>query len=86
MGETAGPDTSRAFAHLDGARPDGAIGASGLVMGNYVHGLLASADLRRALLARIGVTSSGADYAASVDAALDAIATQSWNGISTSRP
>lgn len=76
MGETSGPDTERPFAHLVDGRPDGAVSRSGLVMGSYVHGLLASADLRRALLERLGASSSGADYDASVDVALDAIAAE----------
>jgi len=76
MGETSGPDTERPFAHLADGRPDGAISRSGLVMGSYVHGLLASADLRRALLERLGASGSGTDYDASVDVALDAIAAE----------
>lgn len=73
MGVTTGPDTTRAFAQL-ASGPDGAISADGRVMGTYLHGLLAGTDLRRALLGRIGVQSSGEAYGASVDAALDAIA------------
>ena len=76
MGETEGPDTDRPFAQIDGARADGAVNATGLVMGSYIHGLLASAELRSALLDRIGVTGGGADYGASVDGALDDIAAQ----------
>jgi adenosylcobyric acid synthase len=74
MGETEGIDRLRPFSRLDGGGEDGAVDAAGLVMGSYVHGLLASADLRRALLARFGARSGGADYAASVDTALDDIA------------
>jgi adenosylcobyric acid synthase len=76
MGETAGVDTACSFARFDDGRADGAIDAGGTVMGSYVHGVLASADLRRALLARLGVEGGGRDYAASVDAALDEIAGQ----------
>ena len=50
--------------------------AAETVIGTYLHGLLASADLRGALLARIGVDSSGRDHAADVDAALDEIAAE----------
>jgi adenosylcobyric acid synthase len=74
MGETRGADTARPFIGFDDGRVDGAIDAGGTVMGSYVHGVLASADLRRALLARLGVEGGGRDYAASVDAALDEIA------------
>jgi adenosylcobyric acid synthase len=74
MGETVGPGTARPLAIFEDGRADGAIGADGLVMGTYVHGLLADAAQRHALLARIGAEGSGRDYRASVDAALDSIA------------
>lgn len=74
MGETRGPDTARPFAIFDDGRRDGAINAEGTVTGSYVHGLLADAALRKALLARIGIDGSGKDYRASVDTALDEIA------------
>ncbi|WP_084582658.1 cobyric acid synthase [Sphingomonas azotifigens] len=73
MGVTKGPDTVRPFAKLDHG-PDGAVAPDGRVIGSYLHGMFASTALRRAVLARIGVESSGTDYAAAVDAALDAIA------------
>jgi len=38
------------------------------VLGSCLHGLFASADRRRALLGRIGVTASGRDYNADVHA------------------
>jgi adenosylcobyric acid synthase len=74
MGVTTGPACARPFALLDGGQGDGAISGDGLVMGTYCHGFLGSTGLRRALLARIGAGSTGADYAASVDAALDELA------------
>ncbi len=74
IGLTAGPDTARPMAQFDDGRTDGAMSADGRVMGSYVHGLLAKADMRRALLARIGVAGGGIDYGASVDRALDEIA------------
>jgi adenosylcobyric acid synthase len=73
MGRTDGPDCTRPFAMLDG-RPDGAVSRDGQVMGSYVHGLLASTELRDALLRRIGGESAGADYDRSVEDALDEIA------------
>jgi len=76
LGETAGPDCARPFAILAHDRPDGAISADGRVMGSYVHGLLASTGLRRALLERIGARSEEVDHGAAVDAALDAIAAE----------
>ena len=76
MGETRGPGTAQSFAVLADGTHDGAISPDGLVIGSYLHGLLASADLRHALLARIGLSGGGRDYAADVDAALDAIAAE----------
>ncbi|RZK00786.1 MAG: cobyric acid synthase [Novosphingobium sp.] len=76
MGETTGADRARPFARFDDGRDDGAISADGRVLGTYVHGLLASADLRRTLLRRIGVEGTGVDYDADVDAALDDIAAE----------
>jgi adenosylcobyric acid synthase len=74
MGLTTGPDADRPFARLDGSADDGAISADGSVIGTYCHGLLGSTELRAALLKRLGVASSGEDYAGGVERALDAIA------------
>lgn len=74
MGETSGPGTQHPFATFDDGRSDGAVSATGRVMGSYVHGLLADPAQRAALLARLGVEAGGVDYRASVDAALDEIA------------
>ncbi len=76
MGETRGPGTERPFALLGGGARDGAVNGDGNVIGSYLHGLFASPDLRRALLARIDVVGSGRDYAADVDTALDDIAAE----------
>ncbi|WP_257547536.1 cobyric acid synthase [Sphingopyxis sp. DBS4] len=75
MGETTGAGTERPFGMI-GGRPEGAISADGRVMGSYVHGLLASAELRHALLARLGTVGGGRDYHAAIDSALDAIAAE----------
>ncbi|MDB5702605.1 MAG: cobyric acid synthase [Sphingomonadales bacterium] len=75
MGRTCGPDTERPFAVFDDGRPDGAISSDGMVMGSYVHGLLIDPDQRRALLARLSIEGSGRDYRASIENALDEIAT-----------
>jgi adenosylcobyric acid synthase len=74
MGTTHGPGTTAAFAVLDDGSRDGAVSRDGRVVGSYLHGLFASAALRTALLARIGVDGGGRDYGADIDAALDAIA------------
>lgn len=76
MGQTCGAGTDRPFAVLEDGRTDGAINANGTVMGTYLHGLFASADLRSALLSRIGISGGRQDYHAGVDAALDEIAAQ----------
>ena len=76
MGDTRGPGAALPFALLDGGMNDGAIGRDGHVIGSYLHGLFASADLRRALLERVGLAGSGRDYRADVDAALDEIAAE----------
>lgn len=74
MGQTSGPDTERPFSILSDGRHDGAMNAGGTMLGSYVHGLLADASQRRALLSRIDVAAGGVDYRASVEAALDEIA------------
>ncbi|MDP3551905.1 MAG: cobyric acid synthase [Novosphingobium sp.] len=74
MGVTAGPDTARPFAVLDGNRADGAISQNGRVIGTYCHGLLARPALRAELLRRIGAQSEGLDHGMTVDAALDDLA------------
>jgi adenosylcobyric acid synthase len=76
MGETGGPDTERPFAMFSDGRRDGAVSADGMVMGTYTHGVLADPAQRAALLGKLGVTSGGRDYHASVDAALDEIAAE----------
>jgi adenosylcobyric acid synthase len=76
LGDTRGRGLARPFARLDDGRTDGAINARGNVMGTYVHGVLADAGLRRALLARLNLSGAGLSYEASVDAALDDIAAQ----------
>ncbi|RJF90714.1 cobyric acid synthase [Sphingomonas cavernae] len=74
MGESSGADCARPLVRFADGRSDGAISANGRVAGTYVHGLLSQPEQRRAWLGRIGVEASGADYAASVDSALDEIA------------
>jgi adenosylcobyric acid synthase len=74
MGETRGRDTERPMAVFDDGRQDGAVSADGTVFGSYVHGLLADAEQRHAMLLRLGIEGSRRDYQASVDTALDEIA------------
>jgi adenosylcobyric acid synthase len=74
MGKTLGPDTRRPVGHLADGRPEGATSADGRIAGTYVHGLFGLAAQRTAWLAPFGITGSGLDYGASVEAALDEIA------------
>ncbi|WP_019516799.1 cobyric acid synthase [Sphingomonas sp. Mn802worker] len=76
LGHTTGPDTARPLGFLSDGTPEGAMRADALVAGSYIHGLLGQAAQRRAWLERIGITGSGGDHAADVDAALDEIAAQ----------
>jgi adenosylcobyric acid synthase len=73
VGETDGPDRARAFGRIDGTR-EGAISASGLVSGTYVHGLFSDDRQRSAWLTRLGGMSSRLDYEQGVDEVLDRLA------------
>lgn len=72
MGRTQGADCARPVVELD-TGPDGAVSASGRVIGTYVHGLFASDPFRAAFLAAHGRAASLA-YEAEVDRVLDALA------------
>jgi len=73
LGRSEGPDCAKAFADISG-RMDGAISASGLIEGTYLHGIFSSDAFRAAWLAQLGakVTQTQA-YDAMVDAVLDAL-------------
>ena len=77
MGETTGPDTARPWAHLEGARPDGATSADGQIAGTYVHGMFGSDELRHAWLAALGQSAESerlADWGETIETTLDALA------------
>jgi len=74
MGATTGADLNRPVGHRADGSAEGATSADGLVHGSYVHGLFGLAEQRAAWLSRLGVDAVGPDHAASIDAALDAIA------------
>ncbi len=76
VGRSFGPDCARPVLHFADGRGDGATSADGLVSGCYVHGLFAEPAQRSALLARLGGMGSGVSYDESLDAALDAVASQ----------
>ncbi|MEP7221754.1 MAG: cobyric acid synthase [Novosphingobium sp.] len=74
MGRTTGLGLRRPFGVLSDGRDEGATSQDGHVLGTYVHGVLADAAQRAALLARLDVAASGTDYETAVDNALDEIA------------
>ncbi|OHV80751.1 cobyric acid synthase [Rhizobium sp. LCM 4573] len=73
IGRTMGMDCSRPFSVVSG-NPEGAISADRRVFGTYIHGLFSDDRQRSAWLKRLGGSSSGLDYEASVDAVLDRLA------------
>ena len=74
MGRTEGGDLARPMIEIAG-RPDGAVAASGRVMGCYLHGLFAADGFRHRFLERIRAREeTGIAFEAEVEAALDAVA------------
>lgn len=73
VGETQGPDCERPFAII-GGRPEGAVSASGLISGTYVHGLFADDAQRSSWLKRLGGEASRLDYEQGVEDVLDRLA------------
>ncbi|HEV7277267.1 MAG TPA: cobyric acid synthase [Devosiaceae bacterium] len=74
MGETAGADGNRPFARVAG-EPEGAMSASGTVMGTYLHGLFAADGFRAAFLRQLGAGRTGETaYETVVEATLDQLA------------
>jgi adenosylcobyric acid synthase len=69
MGATSGADTARPF-----TTGEGAISASGRIMGTYLHGLFAADCFRGAFLKSLGGRVSDLRYDAGVEAALDGLA------------
>jgi adenosylcobyric acid synthase len=73
LGRTVGPATARPFAILEG-RPDGAVSASGQVMGSYLHGCFSSDEFRSKFLESLGVQASALRFEQTVETTLDALA------------
>ena len=74
IGRTEGPDRARPLLVHDDGRKEGAMSASGLVAGAYVHGLFADDAQRRAWLERLGGAGSELRYEATVERVLDDLA------------
>jgi adenosylcobyric acid synthase len=73
LGDTRGPDCARPFAMLDGAA-DGAMSASGRIMGTYLHGSFACDAFRSAFLKGLGARSSDLSFEATIECVLDDLA------------
>lgn len=73
LGQSDGPDTTRAWLEIDGS-PVGAASADGRVLGCYIHGIFASDDFRKAYLLRLGAEVGPRNYEAEVDSVLDGLA------------
>ncbi|WP_372884256.1 cobyric acid synthase [Shimia sp.] len=74
IGRTDGADRARPFAHVEG-RPEGALSSDGRVAGSYLHGMFRDDGFRAAWLQSLGAEASGQGYDATVEAALDQLAT-----------
>jgi len=71
IGRTEGPDCARPLLVYDNGRTDGAVSASDLIAGAYVHGLFADDAQRRAWLERLGGAGSELRYEATIERVLD---------------
>ena len=76
MGLTAGPDCARPFARFADGNAEGAMSASGRVIGTYIHGLFADDRQRAAWLARFAPGGTAIAYEALVEETLDRLAAQ----------
>ena len=74
MGLTEGGDCVRPFARLADGSLDGAVLASGRVIGTYIHGLFADDRQRAAWLNRFAAGGAAIAYEALVDGTLDKLA------------
>ncbi len=74
IGVTAGPDGARPFARFANGVADGAMAASGRVLGTYIHGLFADDRQRSAWLKRLAAGESEIAYEVLVEQTLDRLA------------
>jgi len=73
LGHTEGNDCTRPFAILAG-HPDGAINATGQVMGSYLHGCFSSDEFRARFLEGLGIPASTWRFETTIDQTLDDLA------------
>jgi adenosylcobyric acid synthase len=84
LGRTEGPACARPFALLEG-RPDGAISATGQVMGSYLHGCFSSDEFRSKFLTSLGFQASSLRFELTIEATLDALAQHLENHLDLDR-
>jgi adenosylcobyric acid synthase len=73
LGQTSGPACARPFALLEG-RPDGAVSATGQVMGSYLHGCFGSDQFRSKFLESLGIAASDQRFEETIETTLDGLA------------
>ncbi len=74
IGRTFGAGTARPMLRLSNGLGDGAVSADGRISGCYVHGLFADDRQRAHWLKTLGAPASALNYAAGIEATLDALA------------
>ncbi len=73
IGRTEGPDCANAWLEI-GGRSEGAASRDGQISGCYIHGLFGSDSFRADYLNNLGAAVGATNYAAAVEATLDALA------------
>ena len=73
IGQTDGPDCSNPWLEVSG-KPHGATSADGLIQGAYLHGIFSADGFRDEFLRGLGAVGETANYGATVDATLNALA------------
>ena len=86
LGRTAGPDAARAPFSVDG-QAEGAVSATGQIMGTYLHGLFATDPFRQAFLKELQPAGAVGSlrYEAEIEATLDALADHLEASLDTDR-
>jgi adenosylcobyric acid synthase len=73
LGKTEGPDCGNPFAVI-GSIPDGALSASGRVMGTYLHGCFTADNFRHQFLKSIGAAPDRLTFDSLIEQTLDQLA------------